>query len=107
MDLIDELLGELKDKLQVTWDDEPTNRNFKRIISSSINYFNELCDIEFAFDEYSTERELLMERCRYIWNNSLEDFETNFLQELSRLILKAAVDSYIPEVSTDGSGTSS
>jgi hypothetical protein len=107
MDLIDELLGELKDKLQVTWDDEATIRNLKRMLSSGINYFNELCDTEFNFEEYSSERELLMERCRYIWNNALEDFETNFLQELSRLILKAAVDSYSPEVSADGSGTSS
>ena len=36
-------------------------------------------------------KQLLIERCRYEYNNGLEDFEKNFRGELQRLILESAL----------------
>jgi hypothetical protein len=95
MALIDDLLIELKDRLQVTWEDVSTNRQLTRLLNRGLAYFNELCGTQLAFEDYSSERELLMERCRYDWNNALSDFEDNFQKELSRLILQVALDEYV------------
>jgi hypothetical protein len=100
--LNDELLLELKDRLQITWEDEATDRELTRLLVRGQSYFNELCGIKCEFKPESPERELLMERCRYSWNNALDDFEHNFLKELSRLIMMSAVEA---EVVDDGSGT--
>ena len=95
MALSDDLLVELKDKLQVTWDDEATNRHLLILINNGLSYFNKLCGTQLAFEDYSSERELLMERCRYDWNNALSDFEDNYHKELSRLILQVALDEFV------------
>lgn len=104
--MADDLLQELKDRLLVTWDDEATDRQLNRMIVRGQAYLNELCDTSFTFSAGSPERELLMERCRYDWNNALSDFEDNFSKELSRLILRAAVDDYNAAEEAAGDGTS-
>lgn len=102
----DELLLELKDRLLITWEDEATDRQLNRLLVRGQAYLNELCGTEFTYVDGSTERELLMERCRYDWNNALSDFEDNFHKELSRLILRVAVDDYEAEVAVeDGTDT--
>lgn len=103
MAIIDDLLIELKDKLQITWEDESTNRNLTKMLKRGMKYFNEFGK-EFKFEEDSTERELLLERCRYIWNNSLDDFETNFHAEISRLILMTAVEHHFQGVIDNSTG---
>lgn len=104
----DDLLRELKDRLLVTWDDEATDRQLNRLLVRGQSYLNELCGTDFTFADGSAERELLMERCRYDWNNALSDFEENFSKELSRLILRVAVDDYnaAEGAATDGTDTS-
>lgn len=94
MALNDSLLIDLKDKLQITWTE--SDSQLMKMIVRGQKYFNELCDIEFTFEDGSTERELLLERCRYDWNNALDDFETNYHKELSRLILDSALKQYVP-----------
>lgn len=103
----DDLLRELKDRLLITWDDETTDRQLSRLLTRGQAYLDELCDTKFAFTAGSPERELLMERCRYDWNNALSDFEDNFRKELGRLILQTAVDDYkaAEEAADSGTGT--
>jgi hypothetical protein len=103
--LIDDLLTEIKGRLTITWNDEGTERDLKIQLNRGQAYLNKLCGTKFSFNEDSPERELLMERCRYIWNNALDDFEKNFSKELSRLILTTAVEGYGSEVVEDGTGT--
>lgn len=94
MSLADELLVELKDRLQVTWEDDGTDRQLSRLIVRGQAYMNEVCGTIFSFADGSPERELMMERCRYDWNNALDEFEDNFKKEMSRLILQVAVDDH-------------
>lgn len=104
MALSDELLAELKSKLQITWSE--SDAELTKMLVRGQRYFNEICDIEFTFEEGSTERELLIERCRYDWNSALDDFETNYHKEVSRLILDTALKQFVAEgEDTSGTGT--
>ncbi|GIN71251.1 hypothetical protein J14TS2_17260 [Bacillus sp. J14TS2] len=86
---MEELLKSLKDRLQITWDEEDID--LKSIISRSKSYLSELTGATFDFDEEKWPKELLIERCRYVYNNAADEFEENFAHELSRLILLAAL----------------
>lgn len=95
MPTVDEqLLADLKAKLQITWDDAETNRVLTLSVKNGKRYFNELCETEFTFAEGSKEHELLIERCRYDWNNAIDEFEQNFRPVLSRLIMDVAIQQY-------------
>ncbi|MER2107455.1 MAG: hypothetical protein ABS949_11000 [Solibacillus sp.] len=87
----EQILVALKDNLQITWEDETTNRTLMRYITASKTFLNGLCETEFSFDEGSVEYELLLERCRYAWNNATDEYEPNFQRDLKRLILRTAV----------------
>lgn len=89
-----QLFIELKNHLQITWDDNATNTRLQTSIKNGKRFFNELCEHEFSFEEGSTERELLMERCRYDWNNALDEFKTNYKSDLSSLIMDIAILQY-------------
>lgn len=92
--LDEQLLVDLKMRLHITWEDAETNRVLTISIKSGKRYLNELCETQFTFDEESTERELLMERCRYDWNNALDEFEMNYKRNLLKLIYDAAGKQY-------------
>ncbi|WP_431030050.1 hypothetical protein [Lysinibacillus sp. LZ02] len=89
-----ELLTELKDNLQITWEDDVTDRSLVRFITSSKNVLNELCNGELEYAAGSTERELLLERCRYMWNNATDSFRENYRKDLQRLSMKYAVKKF-------------
>lgn len=90
----EQLLADLKAKLQVTWDDVETNRVLEKSIKNGQRYFNNLCETTFTFAEGNAEYELLIERCRYDWNNTLDEFATNYQREISALIMDVAVSKY-------------
>ncbi|MED4699622.1 hypothetical protein P9436_11205 [Lysinibacillus capsici] len=89
-----DLLAELKSRLQITWADSITDQVLMQHIIRSKKYFNELCENDFLFEIDSTECELLFERCRYVWNNALDEFEVNYKKELQRLIMDTAIAQY-------------
>ena len=86
-----EILEEVKESLRISWEDEDNNLN--RIIIKGKNRLKELTDIELTFSAESAERELLIEFCRYSYNNAAEFFEGNFQKEITRLQLKLAAES--------------
>jgi hypothetical protein len=87
--LEEELLAELKGRLSITWNDEDTN--LKKIIKGATGYLSYLTNAFFDFAKEDWPKELLLERARYVYNNASDEFESNFKEELSRLILLAAV----------------
>lgn len=88
---MDKLLLALRDNLQITWDDEYTDRTLCRHITNAKVFLNDLCETTFTFEEGTKQYELLLERCRYAWNNAVDEFEPNFRRDLQRLILNTAV----------------
>lgn len=91
MALTDDLLPILKNKLQVTWTDTGTDAELTRMLISGQAYLNTLTGATLTFSDGSPEQELLLERCRYEWNNALDEFETNYQGNLLRLIMAQAV----------------
>ena len=77
------LLQEVKAYLKITWDDEDTH--IQNIINRSKARLNELVGAELDFDSPGLAQDLLLDYCRYSYNNASEYFE----EELSgRKILR-------------------
>lgn len=83
------LLDKLKDKLRILDNDE--DLILEDILERGKENLNHLVGIELDFDRPSLAQTLLLEQCRYEYNNALEYFEENFYKELNRLIFSVAV----------------
>lgn len=100
------LLEELKNYLDITWEDEGTDKKLDGILNRAQNILSEYAGEALSFDsdqETETEKQLLFDCCRYIYNNSLEDFKVNFGAELITLRAKFSVkavreDAEVPKV---------
>ncbi|MEK0220890.1 MULTISPECIES: head-tail connector protein [Bacillus] len=83
------LLEDVKSRLRITWNDE--DAQLIKTIERGKAYLQNLCGTSFSFGEEDQVKQLLIERCRYEYNNALEDFGKNFRGELQRLIIDAAL----------------
>lgn len=98
------LLEELKNYLDITWEDEGTDKKLDGILNRAKNILSEYAGEALSFDSnQETEKQLLFDCCRYIYNNSLEDFKVNFGAELITLRAKFSVkavseDAEVPKV---------
>ena len=90
-DISDELLKQFKDKLHILHDDE--DDNLKRLLSFSYEILCEKCGF---FDIANNEqgKSLVFERARYEYNDKLEYFDTNFLGEMSSLLIRIEKERY-------------
>lgn len=84
-----ELLDEVKDKLDITWDDN--DNVVKSIISRACNYLQSKVTQKLLYTQDSDEYSLLLERCRYDWNNALDEFEKNYSSEILSFIQSYAL----------------
>ncbi|UPL43266.1 phage head-tail connector protein [Bacillus sp. PGP15] len=85
----DTLLEELKSVLKITWNEEDSHLN--SILDKGKAYLLGVTNASFDFSKELTPKELLLERCRYVYNNAGDEFEKNYKNELSRLILDVAI----------------
>jgi len=83
------MLQEVKEYLKITWDDEDSY--IQGIINRGKDYLNNLTGTELDFEVEGQPKALLLDYCRYAYNNALEYFEENFHRELRRLIIQEAV----------------
>ena len=90
------LLEQLKERLKITWDDEDIL--LINILELAEKSLNALMGVELNYNTPGPAQELLLERCRYDYNNALEYFEQNFAREILRLQLQVAAE----EVGADG-----
>ena len=83
------MLDAVKDYLKITWDDE--DAALLSIIERGKAYLNDLAGVELNFNVAGPPRSLLLDYCRYVYNNASEYFEENFARELLRLQLQVGV----------------
>lgn len=83
------MLQAVKDYLKITWDDE--DASLQAMIERGKAYLNDLTDAELDFDLPGPAQSLLLDYCRYWYNNASEYFEENFARELLRLQLQVGV----------------
>lgn len=84
------LLLEVKEYLKITWDDE--DQSLLKMIERSKAYLNNLIGVELDYTVDDDPKSLLLDRCRYVYNNASEYFEENFREEILRLQLQTGVE---------------
>ena len=92
--MIDNLLADVKTYLDITWEDENTSKKLKGIIQRGMKYLNSVAGGELDYSEENKPKELLLDYCRYVRSNALEDFQNNYLHELLSLQIKQEVKDY-------------
>ena len=86
---IEPILIDVKDYLNITWDDEKTDKNLIGIIKRGMVRLQDIAGVPtLDFTEESQHRALLFDYCRYANSNALEMFEKNFVGELLDLHLE-------------------
>lgn len=85
------LLDSLKSYLKITWNDE--DEELEKIIIRAKNYLqNDITGVALDFESDTSNKQILLDCCRYIYNNAFEYFEDCFKSQLLRLQLKCAVE---------------
>ncbi|HOB89659.1 MAG TPA: head-tail connector protein [Bacillota bacterium] len=92
------VLQAVKDYLKITWNDE--DAHIQGIINRGQAYLNDLTGAELDFEADGPPKTLLLDYCRYVYNNASEYFEENFARELLRLQLQEGIKA-MPEVVPD------
>lgn len=94
------LIDTLKDYLDITWDDSHTDAKLGGILARAQD---KLCAYagsdSVEFGDGTTEQQLLLDLCRYTYNNASEDFEQNYKADL--LMLRAKYATIDPEEVAD------
>lgn len=91
------LLIDVKNYLDITWDDEATNSKLTGIIKRGIKYIDSVAGTEQDYTKDDKAKELLLDYCRYVRSNALSEFQNNYLSELLTLQIKQEVAAYEAE----------
>lgn len=89
-----DLLGDVKNYLDITWNDEKTDSKLMGIISRGMRYIDDIVGVEQSYLEENKARELLFEYCLYARSNKLAEFETNYLHEILKFQIAVEVEEY-------------
>lgn len=99
MSLPEGLLDAVKNYLDRTWDDPDSDNKLSGIIQRGMKYLDKVAGEELDYTVEDKPRELLMDYCRYVCSNALEDFQKNYLHELLSLQHEYEVRRYAEETS--------
>lgn len=78
------LVDDFKKRLHISHGSE--DDKLEKLLSSSLAYVERVCGV-FDLEKNEEARELVFERSRYAYNDSLEFFEENFLSMIQGLSL--------------------
>ncbi len=85
-------LETLKNYLRITWDDPETDKRLSGILTRAEHILSSFAGVKIIFDDSNpVECQLLLDLCRYIYNEAYEEFKVNFSAELISLRAKYAV----------------
>lgn len=80
------MLEELKNYLDITWDDALTDIKLQGIMQRGQTYLNKKTGTELDFDNNDRAKDLLFEYCRHTRNGTMHEFEKFYLPMLKTLI---------------------
>ena len=101
------LLDDVKDYLNITWQDDKTDKKITGYISRGMKRLQDIAGASLDFEVEDQPRSLLLDYCRYANSQALEVFETNFQAELLELNLTyqaPIIDKLTVIVSSDPDG---
>lgn len=73
------LLDDVKNQLDITWDDEATDKKYCGLIAAGANYLDDRLGTRADYTADGEPRTLLMEYVRYARDSALDVFEANYL----------------------------
>ena len=88
------LLEDIKNSLDVTWEDEATDRKYSGLIASGMRYLNDKAGEEMDYMEDGEGLTLLREYVRYARDGALDVFENNYLHLLLSMQNNRKVTAY-------------
>src|SRR5690554_3042378 len=88
------LLIAAKNYLDITWHDPAGDNKLFGIIARGKSYLNKTAGAELDYLAEDKPRELLMDYCRYVRSNALDEFQNNYLPELLTLQISQEVKDY-------------
>ena len=98
------LLGQVRRKLNITWDDDETTARIEEIIESAIPILIHklgIADLDFDFSVPGMENSLFRSYCLYEWNHCANDFDGNYANDIAQVRAKHDV-AYYQGVNEDG-----
>lgn len=87
------LLADIKNYLDITWDDAGEDKKLKGMIERGISYINDKGGAEFDYAKEDKPRMLLLNYVMYERSGMLSDFFGAYLDEIIALRLKERVES--------------
>lgn len=91
MSITQEILIEFKERMHL---DGYEDNNLSRILLASVADLTRVCgDYDINTDEAF--KELVFERSRYVYNDALEYFNTNFLNQITSLGIAKAIEEIV------------
>lgn len=82
------LLGQVRHKLNITWDDDDTTARIEEIMASAIPDLRHklgIVDPDFDFSAPGAENTLFLAYCLYEWNHALSDFDLNYERMIAQV----------------------
>jgi len=101
MGLPDGLLEDVKNYLDITWDDLEGDIKLTGIIARGMQYLNKVAGAELDYMAEDKPKELLMDYCRYARSNALDEFQINYQHELLSLQIEYEVKAYAEKQEPD------
>lgn len=93
--IVEQLLPEVKNYLNITWDDEAEDRKVSGFIADAMFYLDDKAGEECDYIEPGYPRTLLMEHCRYHRDSALDVFETNYRAQILAMQNNEKVKRYV------------
>ena len=88
------LLEAVRNYLDITWVDPAGDEKLSGIISRGIKYIDSLAGAAMDYSIEDKPRELILDYCRYVRSNALDEFQTNYLHEILSLQISQDVKAY-------------
>lgn len=92
-----EILAAVKNYLDITYEDEETEKKLNGMIERGKKYLDRVAGQKQNYEMEGPPRALLLDYCRYARNNVLDLFEKNYLSELVSLRIGVQTDDYAEE----------
>lgn len=89
---LEKLEDKVRNKLNITWDDVETKSRVKDMIEDSINILNfKIGCFDIDYVKPGIERTLFLNYCLYSWNNCVNEFDKDYMNEIYQARAKYGV----------------
>ena len=90
-----ELLKDVKNHLNITWDDDATDEKIRGLIAAATVYLDGKGGAKLDYEADGLPRTLMMEYVRYARDEALDVFENNYVMLILAMQNERAVTAYV------------